>query len=64
MVISMASALEKAGARLMPAVSGVVIVEAVKQVYAVASGKRARRLSPRFRPALAPIPASRLGNAK
>jgi hypothetical protein len=43
----------------MPALSGVIIVEAVKQVYAIASGKRVRRISPRARPALAPLPTTR-----
>jgi hypothetical protein len=43
----------------MPALSGVIIVEAAKQVYAVASGKRARRISPRTQPALSPLPATR-----
>ena len=56
-VLSMAPAIEGLGARLMPALSGVIIVEAVKQVYAVAAGKRVRRISPRRRPALSPIPA-------
>jgi hypothetical protein len=37
--------------------SGVIIVEAVKQVYAFSSGKRVRRLMPRFKPALLPSPA-------
>ena len=36
--------------------SGVIIVEAVKQVYAFSSGKRVRRLMPRFKPALLPSP--------
>lgn len=58
-MLSAAPAIEGLGSRLMPALSGVIIVEAVKQVYAVASGKRLRRLSPRVRPALAPVPASR-----
>lgn len=58
-VLSAAPAIEGLGSRLMPALSGVIIVEAVKQVYAVASGKRARRISPRARPALAPLPATR-----
>jgi SAM-dependent methyltransferase len=42
--------------------AGVIIVEAQKQVYAFSSGKRARRLVPRFRPVLlpAPRPASRM----
>ena len=53
----MAPAIEGMGARLMPVLSGVIIVEAVKQVYAVAGGKRARRISTRRRPALSPIPA-------
>ena len=57
--ISMAAAVEQAGTRLMPAVSGVIAVEAVKQVYAIAGGKRARRVSPRFRPALAPAVSRR-----
>lgn len=58
-VLSAAPAIEGLGSRLMPALSGVIIVEAVKQVYAVASGKRARRLSPRARPALSPLPTTR-----
>ena len=57
--LSWAKALESVGNRLMPGVSGVVIVEAVKQVYAVSSGKRLRRLSPRFVPALTPLPVGR-----
>lgn len=59
-VLSVAGAMEKIGSRLMPAVSGVIIVEAVKQVYAIASGKRARRQSLRLKPALTPVPANRL----
>jgi SAM-dependent methyltransferase len=59
-VLSAAAAIERMGSRLMPALSGVIIVEAVKQVYAVAAGKRMRRLSSRARPALAPAPATRL----
>ena len=46
--------------------AGVTIVEAMKQVYAFSSGKRARRLMPRFRPALLPSPQAcantKLGN--
>jgi len=56
-VLAIAGALEKTGRRLMPALSGVVIVEAVKQVYAISSGKRVRRLVPRLEPALKPLPA-------
>lgn len=56
-VLSAAPAIEGLGSRLMPALSGAIIVEAVKQVYAVAQGKRLRRLPARARPALAPVPA-------
>ncbi|MCX6847904.1 class I SAM-dependent methyltransferase [Aestuariivirga sp.] len=56
-LLSAAPAIEAMGSRLMQALSGVIIVEAVKQVYAVATGKRARRLAPRGRPALATAPA-------
>jgi SAM-dependent methyltransferase len=59
-VLSAAPAIEGLGSRLMPALSGVIIVEAVKQVYAVAPGKRVRRISPRARPALSPLPTTRL----
>jgi hypothetical protein len=41
----------------MPALSGAIIVEAAKQVYAVAQGKRLRRIAARARPALSPVPA-------
>ena len=60
-VLSSAPVIEAVGARLMPAVSGVIMVEAVKQVYAVANGKRVRRLAPRPRPALAPVTTTRDG---
>jgi SAM-dependent methyltransferase len=56
-MLAMAGAFEGSGRRLMPALSGVVIVEAVKQVYAISSGKRVRRLVPRLQPALKPLPA-------
>jgi SAM-dependent methyltransferase len=57
--LSSAGAFERIGYRLMPALSGVVIVEAVKQVYAISTGKRVRRLAPRLRPVLSPVPAHR-----
>ena len=56
-VLSSAGFIESGLGKAMSGLSGVIIVEAVKQVYAVASGKRIRRLSPRLRPALAPVPA-------
>jgi SAM-dependent methyltransferase len=54
--VSSAGAFEAIGSRLMPALSGVVIVEAMKQVYAVSTGKRLRRLAPRLKPGLSPVP--------
>ena len=61
--LSSAAILETLGARVAPAVSGVIVVEAIKQVYALASGKRARRLMPRLNPVLlpGPVPARREG---
>ncbi|MGA7268592.1 MAG: methyltransferase domain-containing protein [Aestuariivirga sp.] len=59
MVLSSAGAMESVVGRIMPAVSGVLIVEAVKQVYAIAAGKRVRKLSHRLRPALLPAPSTR-----
>jgi SAM-dependent methyltransferase len=55
---SMATArhLEKLGRLTWSTFAGVTIVEAVKQVYAFSSGKRARKLVPRFRPVLLPAP--------
>jgi SAM-dependent methyltransferase len=44
------------GSRLTARFSGVIIVEAMKQVYAFSSGKRVRRLVPGFRPVLLPSP--------
>ena len=56
-ILSAAPVIEELGSRLMPALSGAIIVEATKQVYAVAQGKRLRRIPARARPALAPVPA-------
>ena len=44
------------GLWLWPGLAGVIIVEATKQVYAVAEGRRERKLSARLRPALSPVP--------
>ena len=49
-----APAIEKLG---MGGLSGVIIVEAIKQVYAFSTAKRARRLLPRLRTAMLPRPA-------
>jgi len=55
-MLSGASAIERIGDWVTSRFSGVIIVEAVKQVYAFSSGKRVRRLVPRLRPALLPSP--------
>lgn len=56
-LLKSAMAVERIGQKLASRFSGVIVVEAVKQVYAFSSGKRARRLVPRFRPLLLPRPA-------
>ncbi len=47
------------GSLLWPGASGVMVVEAVKQVYAFAPARRQRRLLPRLPPVLSPQPARR-----
>ena len=56
-LIRSAAAWERLGLWLWPAFSGVIIVEAVKQVYAVRKPKRSRQLMPRFKPVPAAVPA-------
>ena len=58
LMLNSAPAWERFGSWLSPAFSGVIIVEAVKQVYAIPAGKRSRRMVPRLRPALSPHPAT------
>jgi SAM-dependent methyltransferase len=55
-LLRMAPAAEVTAAKVLGRFAGVMIVEAVKQVYAFSSGKRVRRLVPRFRPVLLPSP--------
>ncbi|MBM3519189.1 MAG: class I SAM-dependent methyltransferase [Alphaproteobacteria bacterium] len=50
-----AGALEALGSRAMPGLAGAIIVEATKQVYAIAPGKRVRRVGSRLKPALTPV---------
>ena len=52
-----AVAWERVGLRLSPGFAGVIIVEAVKQVYAITPGKRVRRLVPSLKPVFNPQPA-------
>jgi SAM-dependent methyltransferase len=56
-LMNTAKVFDVAGERLLQRFSGVTIVEAIKQVYAFSSGKRARRFVPRFRPVLLPAPS-------
>ncbi len=51
-----APAIEAMAERAFPRLSGVTIVEAMKQVYAFSSGKRVRRTLQRFSPVLLPSP--------
>ncbi len=53
--MAMASNIEKYGKTLLGHLSGVIVVEATKQVYAYSAGRRVRRSLPRFRPALLPL---------
>jgi SAM-dependent methyltransferase len=58
LALSSAGMLESLGGFVAPAVSGVIVVEAVKQVYALSSGKRLRRFVPRLNPVLLPRPST------
>lgn len=51
---------EAAGSRLWPGLSGLVLLEAVKQSFAVRARPEPARVRARVRPALAPAPATRL----
>lgn len=52
-----APALERAGMWISPAFSGVIMVEAIKQVYAVSQARRTRELVPKLKPQILPAPA-------
>ncbi|MFL5258832.1 MAG: class I SAM-dependent methyltransferase [Hyphomicrobiales bacterium] len=62
LVITSAPAWERIGLWVSPAFSGVIIVEAMKQVYALSSGRRARRAVPKLKPALATPFQAKPGN--
>jgi SAM-dependent methyltransferase len=51
-LIRSAPAWERLGIWLSRGFSGVILVEAMKQVYAISAGKRVRRLVPSLKPAL------------
>lgn len=55
-ILKAAVATETLCARVLGRFAGVIVVEAIKQVYAFSSGKRARRFVPRLRPVLLPSP--------
>jgi SAM-dependent methyltransferase len=52
--LKIATSFEKFGAAVLGRFSGVLIVEATKQVYAYSAGRRVRQSLPRFRPLLLP----------
>jgi SAM-dependent methyltransferase len=53
-LVRAAQPMERIGLRLMGRFAGVIVVEAIKQVYAFSGGKRVRRLVPRFSPVFLP----------
>jgi SAM-dependent methyltransferase len=56
-LVRSAPAWERIGMWISRGFSGVLLVEATKQVYAISSGKRVRKLVPSLKPTLAPQPA-------
>jgi SAM-dependent methyltransferase len=52
-----APAWERVGLWLSPGFSGVIIVEAIKQVYAVSASRRSRSLVTNLKPRILPVPA-------
>jgi SAM-dependent methyltransferase len=55
-LLKAATSFDMIGERIASRFAGVIIVEAMKQVYAFSSGKRAKRPLQRFRPVLLPAP--------
>lgn len=60
-LIRSAPLFERMGLAFTPGFSGLLMAEAVKQVYAPLPGKRVRRLLPQLKPVLQPVPALRQG---
>lgn len=58
-VVRSAPAIERLGLSVSSGFSGLLMVEAVKQVYAIPPGKRVRRLVAQMRPVMRPVPALR-----
>lgn len=58
-LVRSAPAWERIGLWLSPGFSGILMVEAVKQVYAVSTAARRRKLVPKLSPQISPVPALR-----
>lgn len=58
-LVRSAPAWERMGMWMSRGFSGVILVEAMKQVYAISSGKRVRKLVPSLKPSLAAQPLLR-----
>lgn len=58
-LVRSAPAWERMGMWMSRGFSGVILVEAMKQVYAISTGKRVRKLVPSLKPSLAAQPAMR-----
>ncbi|MGI9513144.1 MAG: class I SAM-dependent methyltransferase [Anderseniella sp.] len=56
-MVRSATLCERMGSWVGPGFSGVIMVEAIKQVYAVTGGKQKRQLVPSLRPNIIPQPA-------
>jgi SAM-dependent methyltransferase len=62
--LSLGGRVEKFGTAVFSGLSGVLIVEATKQVYAYATGRAVRRVSSRLRSVLLPAPRPSPGHGK
>ncbi len=56
-MVRSATLWERAGSWIGPGFSGLIMVEAIKQVYAVSGSKQKRQLVPSLRPNIIPQPA-------
>ncbi len=55
-----APGIERAGLWVSPGFSGVIMVEAIKQVYAISKTRRSRELVPQLKPRILPVPARQM----
>ena len=56
-MVRSATLCERMGSWVGPGFSGLIMVEAIKQVYAASGGKQKRQLVPSLRPNIIPQPA-------